>query len=164
MVLAGATIKASDIQSLSDLVNNPPRAKCIRTTALTMVTSTWTACAFDVEEYDSDGIHAPGSSVFTIVTPGLYQLSGGAGFAANSTGFRGVRWSFNSSPLNAGQFLVASSSSSFEMDLVAQTIEISLVAGDTIQMELFQSSGGNLNSATTSQGQPRAQLRWVASS
>lgn len=89
--------------------------------------------------------------------PGRWKVTGGIGFTGNATGTREVSLTRNGSPASAGlaRQLAASASALYTAQLNIASAVIDVVAGDYIELQARQDSGGNLNAES---GLPRTWL------
>lgn len=108
--------------------------------------ATYTAITFDSENFDTDGFHstATNTSRFTIPTGkgGKYLSTFTAGFVANTTGIRGAAW-YKNGALASVAFQMSASSAADTFFASSQIFN--LVAGDYLELFLYQSSGGALD-------------------
>lgn len=164
-------LTSTQLNQLSDAVSYalmPPLAKLKQTSVQTLTTSVWTSIALDTEDADTDidgtGGHdnVTNNSRYTARYPGWYQASGGVAFAGNTTGRRGVRFAVNGSLVDAsGTVIIATSPSAVTMPASADHIYLN--AGDYLEIQGLQESGGNLNTAASaSESRPRMTVRWVS--
>lgn len=142
----------------------PPILEIRQTTLMTVTTSTWTAATFTTEDVDSSGMHSTSSNTdrCTAVYPGWYQFSGGSGWAANSTGARGTYWDVNAAALNGSQTLEPPLTTGNTSIYPSRTKQIFLNVSDYARLMIWQSSGGNLNTAVSTTEQPHISGRWVS--
>lgn len=100
--------------------------------------------AFDTERYDPSGMHdtATNNSRVTIAAPGRYRLMAGVEWAANANGQRALNLKLNGTTVLAS-VLDSATAALGVRELVA--IEYQLAAGDYIEVEVYQNSGGALN-------------------
>jgi hypothetical protein len=152
---------STGIRDAFNFILAPPRCQVRRTTSLGQTTATWTAVTWDVEDYDTDGVHTAGSAGFVINTAGVYQLTGAGSWAANTAGIRGVRWLVNAVSINAGA-VFAPPTAALEVVVPARTLYYYLNVGDVLTMELYQSSGASLGTSVSAPTVPHAELRWVS--
>lgn len=113
---------------------------------------TWTALSLDTETQDDGGYHAPGANTrITIPTgkTGKYTVAAGATFAINATGVRLLRIMKNGGTQLQVTSLNAIAGSVFSYLAIAWTGR--LAAGEYIEVEVYQGSGGNLNVNSGSQ-------------
>lgn len=127
---------------------NHPACRGRQSTVQTISSSTWTAITFGAEDHDTHGMHSTLSNTSRFTVPsgydGIYEMSGGVSWAASATGQRWCRWALNGTEIDgSGNNIDATSSGQTLSD--ARTITYSLVAGDYIELQAFQTSGGNLD-------------------
>lgn len=148
-----------------DFLMTRPFCKVRRTTSLAQATATWTSVAWDFEDADTDGIHAPGSAGLIPTTPGWYLLTGTGSWAVNGAGMRGVRWAINGAVIGGGQAHAPALNSvpNFETVVPARTMRHYLAVGDVLTMELYQSSGGSLGTPTVAALHTEAEIMWCYS-
>lgn len=123
----------------------PPRCLAYQGTATTtFTTGVFAVLGLDTELFDSEAIHSTvtNPSRMTIVTPGLYLCLGAVSFAANATGFRESAISKNGTISARGIVQAASAGTT----VVPVHTYLQCVAGDYIELQGAQSSGGNLAS------------------
>ena len=115
--------------------------------------SAFTSVTFDTETEDAEGMHA-GSSAQIIVPAGLNgrraRLRANVGLAANATGARQARIIQNVSgtPVTLAYITdLGTSSISFREELNSDPIV--LATGDTFDVQLWQNSGGSLNTVNS---------------
>lgn len=104
---------------------------------------TYTAIGFDLEISDTDNYHDPAAPTrLTAPFAGTYMVGAFVDFAANATGDRSARLRKNATTRIAEQIGKPRGSDS----LAAVTLwgEINLAAGDYVEIEAWQSSGGSL--------------------
>lgn len=121
-----------------------------QTVAQAISDSTFTALTFAVEDVDYDGGHSTVTNTdrYTAQTEGWYWVAGGASFAANATGRRGIRYTVNGSAVDCSEcYYQATSAGTSQIAGRAKTVY--LTVGDILRVEVYQSSGGSLNTAVT---------------
>jgi len=142
------------------------RPLCIlrQTSAQTLTTATWTDLLMDTEDIDRDGGHSTVTNParYTSPTAGYLLLGGGAGFAANATGQRGVRWALNGTTINGTQVFISAVAA--QVLTLANRAIFQAVNGTTdyVTNQGHQTSGGNLNTAVTTDQQPSFHILWVS--
>jgi hypothetical protein len=116
-----------------------------------LTTGTWTTLSLNSEDWDSDGFHDTSTNNSRLTVPtgagGKYLLAASVQFASNSAGLRGVRFLKGGTTVVGGLDLrnATSSTANFIVSAV-----VNLSAGDYVELQAFQSSGGNLNVETVS--------------
>jgi hypothetical protein len=138
--------KLNQIQTALNFMQNPPRAVAFASAAQSHpTTAVFSTVNLDAETLDTDGMHdlVTSNSRLTVQTAGKYIINGQITFASNVTGRRAGRIIINNTGGgNLGQTEVATGSSTTAV--VIPPIEAALVAGDFIEMQGFQTSGGAL--------------------
>jgi hypothetical protein len=109
--------------------------------------TTDTIVTYDAEEFDTDGFHSGSVNTGRMTIPagkgGKYLLIANTIFAANATGARSTNFMKNGTSAGAFQQLNnagASTSTIFSMSAI-----LDLVAGDYVEVNAYQASGGALN-------------------
>ncbi len=131
---------------LRDALNfllNPPRALATTATATSIVTATWTPVPLETETFDTDAMHSTSvnTSRLTCVTAGIYKLSAGVCFAGNATGIRQAKYTKNGADLPSRvTYIPPATTAAF----APPSILIALVAGDYVELQVYQSSGAGL--------------------
>jgi hypothetical protein len=163
-------LDATDLnEKIVDVLNfllNKPAAELRMSTTQSIPNNSYTALTFDTEDLDDDpagtGGHSTSSNTtrYTAVYAGWYEFSGGCGFAASATGLRGLRWAKNGSAVNAAEAFYPPTASSTPI-YPARTKKIFLNVGDYVELQVFQTSGGALNTTGSSTDQPSMSVKWV---
>lgn len=114
---------------------------------------TLTALTFPASnDYDTDSYHTGTDGKFTAPTTGYYHLIGGADWASNGTGQRLLQCRKNGTTELAGSTIRANADA---FNTTEQCVDFGvhkLSATDYVELMGYQSSGGNLNVDTASQG------------
>ena len=113
-----------------------------------LTNSTWTTIAFEAADHvDTDAFHDPVTNNTRITIPtglgGVYAFVAQLEFAVNSTGERFTRWLLNGVFLHQGTWNIAASGSN--STIVTSVMIRNVAAGDYLEVQGFQSSGGDLN-------------------
>jgi len=148
LTLAGASwvnfslqrISGPSVLAATDTVGfaaNNPAAQTIANTSITQLTGY-------SKEFDTNGAFNATTGVYTVPVSGKYLILGQALFNANATGARWLFFYKNGSQLKEAIFAGNATLSALVLSTVAQ-----LNAGDTIDMRVQQSSGGNLSINST---------------
>jgi hypothetical protein len=115
--------------------------------------STWTAVTWDSEVSDQWGMVDLGShpTRLTAVANGWHLLTSIVDFAANATGFRGIRWLLNGG--TAGTSIVYQAVAGGVAGTGLNMAEhIYLTVGDYLEVQVIHSAGTSLNIASAASG------------
>lgn len=124
---------------------DPPACSVFHSDDLTAVADTTnTVLPADSENFDNDGMHDPvtNNSRITIQTAGRYLFSANVTFEASSSGYRRLTFLVNGTTGNRAIQIAASPTLETR---VTATRAFALAAGDFVEVEVAQSSGGSLN-------------------
>jgi hypothetical protein len=126
--------------------NNPPRVKVYRNADVDIPNDDKTMVLWNAEEWDTDTMHSTSTNTSRLVatTAGRYEFSCRIVLAANSTGFRRLRiWkNGDAGTLVDAEIDNAPNAGSFARLFCSSWIN--LAAGDYIEAEVYQNSGGDL--------------------
>jgi hypothetical protein len=133
-------------------LSNMPGCIVARTSAQTITTATDTAIQFNAsDQRDTDAYHDTVTNNTRMTVPstlgGWYWAGGAAVFSANSTGNRGIGIKLNGATVKAYQLWPTASGGPDTWMQIA--IPIQLVATDYVEVIVYQSSGGNLNTTAS---------------
>jgi hypothetical protein len=153
-------------------VANDPNGERVRwvfvashNTTQTLSTATWTAVEFNGEEdlrgvvgvSVPQGMHSTTTRPDRFLVPegyaGRVRVRAAIGFAANATGSRGVRITKNGSDQRGG-YVFTAAATAVGNTFLQVTWTGTVAVGDTLGVEAYQNSGGNLaigNASTTAQ-------------
>jgi len=130
-----------------------PTARAYLAAYQSIPNATWTNIIFDTEEWDTDGMFTPPSSVITIKRlSGYYLIQGSVGFVANSVGIRAANLpvAYNYAPaLSGGPTAVQIHSIYY------------FTVGQTADLEVLQNSGAALNAIGPDLGAPNP-VTWLS--
>src|SRR5881394_3209219 len=119
----------------------PPIAVLRQTVAQTITTGTMTAATFDTEDLDTN--------------------VSATGYSANVTNRRANRWAVNGASLSGtGVYLPTTPTGTCETP--SRTFFLFLNVGDYVEFQIYQDSGGNLNTAVSTDQQTTMMVRWVS--
>lgn len=161
------TAELTQLTAAVNFLRSRPIADLNQTVAQPLTTSVWASITFTTETVDTDidgvGGHdnAVNTSRFTARYPGWYQVSGGVGLVVNATGIRGTRWVVNGNALNGSQTAEAPTTVT-AAQWATRTKHVYLLEGDYVELQAFQSSGGNLNTDATTTNQSHMSIRWAS--
>lgn len=133
----------SSSQIMSSDANTKIIAASSTNTVQSLTTAIWTTIQWTTKVYDSDGIINNSTYLATITSPGYYRLSGHIGFQNNATGTRAVGYVKNGGTIVP----IVGVPGLNDFERVPYTTEQYLLAGDTITIQAYQSSGGALSTA-----------------
>jgi hypothetical protein len=130
---------------------NVPRCRLTKSTTQAIGTGVATAITFQTEEFDDGGLHSSSVNNPRITIPtggdGTYMLGCHVEFANNATGIRTVLIVVNGTTTQTTVRDVSPSASDASR-LACSTLQ-KLAAGDYVEVQVVQTSGGNLNVAST---------------
>lgn len=156
---------AGNLNSLRDAVTfalNPPLVRVSQTSVQTLTTNVWTAISMDTTVVDTYGMHSnvTNNTRATAIVTGWYWTSGAVAFAASATGTRGARLAVNGNVIaGSAQFGPPSASGSFAT--VTTSLPLFLNAGDYVELQGVQNSGGNLNTLSATDLDSTLALLWA---
>lgn len=172
--VAGTVPTATDLNTLPDAIvqiqgGSPAAgaldfAQLFQVVAQSITNATWTALTFTSEGIDSAGGHSTSSNTsrYTAVHTGWYEVSAVVSFVFNATGARGARLAVNGTAV-AGRSLIPAIGVTYSTD-VPLARKVYLTAGQYLELQAFQSSGGSLNTAYTAGNEGSVlEVRWVHS-
>jgi hypothetical protein len=118
----------------------------------------FTSHPFTTEDYDTDEMHEStiNPSRLTCVTAGLYLMGGNIWFAPHATGDRAIQIKYNGSLLIAEVYEEALSAVDWLITVGPTPYRMSV--GDYVELQVYQSSGGALNSLVQQSATP---VFWV---
>jgi hypothetical protein len=123
---------------------NAVSAFLYKSTFQTISNATWTAVTFDSEAWDTNSFHSTSTNTSRITIPaglaGKYEFNLRGFFVPSAIGIRYISIYLNGVSVRLNYF--PASANDFAIGL---NTKINLVAGDYLEMYVYQSSGGNLN-------------------
>ncbi len=141
---------------------NPPGCQVRRTTAQSIANNTVVGISFDTEDFDTDTMHDPASNAtrLTCFTPGRYLVAGSIPYDVGTTGNREARIAKNGSDVSGGRALIAAPGGAALL-ISTPVIEVSLVAGDFLELRALQTNGTTLTTTAVNSVFPMFRARWV---
>ena len=126
-------------------------ANVYKSSATTIGNATWTNVPYEAENFDTTSFHDNSTNNTRMTIPtgkdGKYLVTANLSFDSNASGIRASMIRKNGADYTKGVWIGAFSESA---SLVASAT-LDLVAGDYVEMQVFQNSGGNLNLQGNSQ-------------
>jgi hypothetical protein len=142
--------------------NGKPMCRIYNSGNLSIATATNTSLTFDSERYDVGGCHSTSTNTSRLTVPtggaGVYHIGGCAVFAATATGIRAL-WVLLNSSTRIVQKLDAATSGGDQA--MAVSCDYKLAAGDYVELQVIQSSGGLLNINSSASYSPELWWHWV---
>ena len=117
---------------------------------------------FDAETFDTASLHSTTTNNHLVTAPvaGVYQITGNVRWDANATGVRFVDISATSGGRIASVYHLANTSATDQSVSAAYA----LAAGDSVFLEVFQTSGGNLDLIKNGTDNPNLSMVWIGPS
>ena len=118
----------------------------LETVAQTISNNTDTMLPFSAELYDTDSMHSTSTNTSRITIPagkgGYYEMRWSCIWASNTSGNRRVRLVKNGSIYELGPVLTVAG---VGLTMISNSSVVSTSAGDYWELQVFQDSGGSLN-------------------
>lgn len=158
----GGIINAADVNQLVTQVNfnsAPPLFVGTQNVTQSLLNTTTTAITFDTNVIDTYNGHSTttNTSRYVCQQAGYYTVAGAICYAASSTGMRGAHASVNGSALQGCAAQVAGGATYFTT-VALPPRDVFLNLNDYVELYGWQSSGGNLSTATASD---QASMMWI---
>ena len=138
----------------------PPRCSIVNSGNQSIPNAADTDLTFDTEEYDTDTMHSTVTNQERIVakTAGVYLVSCGVEFAANTTGSRQVKITVN----NASVVGYQNTTSTLNNVVVRLNVaaQIYMDVDDYVKAVVYQDSAGSLN-VVAANGTPFFRAVWI---
>ena len=128
--------------------------RCYRSAVQSIPNATVTAMLWDVENYDTSGFHSTSTNTDRITIPsgeaGYYSITANVNWATNATGFRngGIRVNGDGATIGAVVYIQPYNIAATENSMEITTVFYLNVA-DYVTFNVYQDSGGNLNTGST---------------
>lgn len=165
--IAGEIVTAAYLNGVRDallFLLARPYVSVRQSVAQSLASNTWAGITFTTEETDNDGMHSTGSNTsrLTAVTPGWYQVSGQVAFAANAAGSRNARLAVNGTAVDATGTTTLPGNGNIGVATIAARA-VFLNAGDYVEIQGMQSSGGALNTSASGEYVSALTATWQSS-
>lgn len=157
--LFNATTKAT-----GDWQVNVPRFKGWASTAQAIASGTaFVSLSLDSEYIDTEGGHSTttNTSRYVCQVAGWYWVQGTCSVAASAAGNRSLQIAFNGATMPGSTVLQAAPSGNTWTAVT--TTFLPLAVGDYVEVQVFQTSGGSLNTVATNSLQPTLSAVWISS-
>lgn len=148
-IATGQPFLAATLQQIRDnfeFLADPPACSVYNSAAATLSSSvSLQTLSANSENFDNDSMHSTSSNTsrITIQTDGRYLVFGSVNFAANTSGRRALAFVVNgSTTYNVGGAHPVQTANSMAMSGVRAVV---LTAGDYVELQVVQSSGGDLD-------------------
>jgi len=144
-----------------DIVGKPNNAVHVYRTANQLIgNAAWTSLLWDAELFDESGMHSTSSNTSRLVAlcAGTYEVAAMVRFDANATGNRFIR--IDPSNAAAGAEVSMANMGASTHTAVVTHATYTLAAGDYVEIQCYQNSGGDLN-ALGAASQSHATMRKV---
>jgi hypothetical protein len=149
-----AALYTQNVYNLGTFVLNPPIAQIYQATAQSIPSGGLaTALTFDAAITDTYGGHSTtvNNTRYTAQVAGYYLVIGTGALAANATGNRLVQINKNGSVISQG-ISVGLAPGTANGTVIQVAALVQLAVGDYIEIAMYQTSGGALNTATNQSG------------
>lgn len=140
---------------------NKPHARAYNNANISIANGAVTAVLLNSERVDVGGMHSTSSNTSRLTVPsggdGWYTGMASASLASNATGYRICEVRLNGSTVIASDIRGAVSGGTTDFTI---PWDWQMVAGDYVEMCVFQTSGGNLNLVFTVSSSPEFSAMW----
>src|SRR5215472_1382190 len=160
------TTYQTDVTNAVNFLANPPIATLLQTVSTqTLTTATWTTLTWDnpasTNMVYTYGGYVPGSSTsrYTAVVAGTDETRGLANFIFNNTGIRATKILKNGTVIQGSSDRRAAPSATGS----TPTSEwfVSMLVNDYVEIQAYQSSGGNLATAVDTDACSSMMVQWI---
>ncbi len=156
VAIDGLTIKDASVKS-----STPIAARVHHNANQSISNVTFTALAFSSERYDTDAIHdtSTNNSRLTCKTAGKYSIQAVVNFDNNATGVRVVTILLNGTTTIAVESRNAVNGTNTSITI---STDYDLAVNDYVEVQAYQSSGGNLNVISAGNYTPEFSMHRIA--
>jgi hypothetical protein len=163
----GASEVANGSLGTAEFASSIPAAQVTRTVNQGTLNGTFTTLNFNSERYDTAGMHSNSSNFSRLTAPvdGIYLMTAQAEWEENGSGSRILRIMKNGtcgSCITLARDDRKPNSDPFNQPGVNLSTVASLAAGDFVEADVFQSSGGNLSVVRLPERSPEFTMTWLA--
>lgn len=138
-----------------------PAARAFHSASQSIAASNDTILAFNSERFDTAALHGTTTDNSRLTAPisGIYYITAHVAWASNDSGLREVSLKKNGATVIARSQVPAVTSAGTRQEL---STLYRLLAGDFVEVEVYQESGGALNVSSDPQWTPEFTMAWVA--
>lgn len=138
---------------MADHTSVHPAVRAVANAVTAIPDATWTAVAFaGADRFDTDAFHNPAANNTRLTVPagkgGKYLIGANVAFAGNVTNQRACRIWLNGTTRIGGEQMVNAAINGQPHRFQTVTL-YELAVGDFVEVQLWQNSGGSLNSENT---------------
>ena len=157
-IASGGTGATTQVGALTNLL--PARsARVYNGSTQTMTTAVWLALAYSAVRWDNSAFwSASFPTRFTAPVAGVYLITGCCQIATNGTGIRAIRALLNGATVLSTNMSPANAASDTHVQVATV---YSLAAGDYVEIQVYQSSGGNLATVITPNTSPESGIAYL---
>ena len=143
-----------------NLTRTKPMCRVYHSANQSLTSGVAAVLAFGAERYDTDTLHdtAVNNSRITMVTPGKYRFGASVEYEANATGVRLVHVLLNGTTAIATETEAAAGAAASRLTISG---EYAFAAGDYLQLQVYQDSGGALSVVSAGNYSPEFWVEWV---
>ena len=145
-----------------DFLLAKPFMAVTQTTTQTLTTAVWGAIGYDVSIVDTYGMHSnvTNNTRATAIVAGWYYPVGCVVIANNTTGVRGARIAKNGTVIQGSAMLSNAAGGTSVSAVQCVSFPVFLNVGDYLELQGYQNSGGNLNTAAGTDLDSSFSVRW----
>jgi hypothetical protein len=142
--------------------NPKPMCRAYHASSQSIATATNSSVALDSERYDVGNCHSTTTNNSRLTVPagggGIYHIGGAATFASNATGIRIVWILYNGTTRISEQDAPSVSANTCSLQV---SCDYKLAAGDYVELQAYQTSGGLLSVTSNSNWSPEFWFHWI---
>jgi hypothetical protein len=159
----GSSEVANGSLGTAEFASSIPAVHVTRTGNQGVLHDTGTPLNFNSERYDTASMHSNASNLNRLTAPvtGIYEVTANIMWAAGPFGFRSLYLQRNGTTLLADETEEAGSAPAGAVSQIVST-EVRLTAGQYVEAEVFQNSGGTRSILSLPEASPEFSMTWVA--
>jgi hypothetical protein len=159
-----AALYMATVAAVGNWQINVPRFKGYATTGQTIATgTTFVSISLDSEYVDTEGGHSTttNTSRYTCQVAGWYWCHGTMNVPTNATGNRSLQLAVNGATYPGTTLLQAPPTGNGWISMTSGLVQ--LAVNDYLELQAWQTSGGNITTSTASGVQPTLSAVWISS-